>query len=83
MPFLSDVVGTAAISPLVLSQRHVSRHGISEGQHVTIVDKERKRPGDAGSHHGVAGALGKGGVGRGVDEGARYRGQDVDRGTFV
>jgi hypothetical protein len=42
-PLSSDVAGTAAFLPLVLSQRHVSRHGISEGRHVTIVE-EGKRP---------------------------------------
>jgi hypothetical protein len=29
--------------PLILSQRHISRHGIPEGRHVTIVEKERGR----------------------------------------
>jgi hypothetical protein len=43
-PLSSDVVGTAAFSPLVLSQRRVSRHGISEGRHVTIFEKEGARP---------------------------------------
>jgi hypothetical protein len=43
-PLSSDVAGTTAFSPLVLSQRHVSRHGISEGRHVTIVEEEGERP---------------------------------------
>ena len=56
-PLSSDVADTAAFSPLVLSQRHVSRRGISEGRHVRIVEEEGERPADAGSRHGVASAL--------------------------
>ncbi|KAF7502721.1 hypothetical protein GJ744_005229 [Endocarpon pusillum] len=41
-PLSSDVAGTAAFSPLVPSQRRVSRHGISEGRHVTIIDEEER-----------------------------------------
>ncbi|ERF69035.1 hypothetical protein EPUS_08385 [Endocarpon pusillum Z07020] len=40
----SDVAGTAAFSLLVQSQRHVSRHRISEGRHVTIIEEEGARP---------------------------------------
>jgi hypothetical protein len=43
-PLSSDVADTAAFSPLVQSQRHVSRHGISEGRHVTIVEEEGASP---------------------------------------
>jgi hypothetical protein len=43
-PLSSDVAGTATFSPLVQSQRHVSRHGTSEGRHVTIVEEEGARP---------------------------------------
>jgi hypothetical protein len=32
---------------LVLSQRHVSRHGISEGRHVKIVEEEREKAGNS------------------------------------
>ena len=81
-PLSSDVAGTAALSPLVQSQRRVSRHGISEGRHVTIVE-EGERPSDAGSRYGDAGASGKGGVGRGVDEEVRFQGQDADGGAMA
>lgn len=43
-PLSSNVAGTAAFSPLVLSQRHVSRHGMSEGRHVTIVERRGGSP---------------------------------------
>jgi hypothetical protein len=43
-PPLSDVASTAAFPPLVLPQCHVSLHGISEGRHVTIVEREGERP---------------------------------------
>jgi hypothetical protein len=44
-PPSSDVAGTAAFSPLVLSQLRVSRHEISEGRHVTIINEEEgERP---------------------------------------
>jgi hypothetical protein len=43
-PLSSDLAGTAAYSSLVLSQRHVSQHGISEGRHATIVEEEGERP---------------------------------------
>jgi hypothetical protein len=66
-PLSSDVADPAAFLSLVQSQRHVSRRGISEGRHVTIVEEEGERPVDVGSRHDVAGALGKGGVGRGAD----------------
>lgn len=41
-PLSSDVASIAPFSPLVLSQRRVSRHGISEGRHVTIAEEERQ-----------------------------------------
>jgi hypothetical protein len=78
---LSDVAGTAAFSPLVLSQRHVSRRGISKDRHVRIVKEDGVRPADPGFRYGVAGASGKGGVSRGVDEEVRYRGPDADGGA--
>jgi hypothetical protein len=81
MPLSSDVVDTAAFSPLVLSQRHVSRRAISEDRHVRIVKEEGGRPADTGSRYGVAGASGKGGVGRWVDKEVIYRGQDADGGA--
>jgi hypothetical protein len=77
------VAGTAAFSPLVQSQRYVSRHGISEGRHVTIVEEEGERSADAGSRYGDAGASGKGGVGRGVDEEVRFQGQGADGGPIA
>jgi hypothetical protein len=43
-PPSSDVASTAAFSPLVLPQRHVSRYGISEGRRVMIVEEEGERP---------------------------------------
>jgi hypothetical protein len=43
-PLSSNMAGTAAFSPLVLSQRHVNRHGISGSRHVTIVKEEGERP---------------------------------------
>ncbi|KAF7502844.1 hypothetical protein GJ744_004999 [Endocarpon pusillum] len=80
-PLSSDVAGTTAFSLLVLSQRHVSRQGISDGRHVTIVKEERKRPVEAGSRYGVAGASDKGDVSREVDEEVRFQGQDATRGA--
>jgi hypothetical protein len=79
-PLSSDVADTAVFSPLVLSQRYISRRGISEGRHVTIVE-EGERPANAGSRYGVASAIGKGGVGRGADEAVRCQGQDADGGA--
>jgi hypothetical protein len=46
-----------------------------------IVEKEGGRPADTGSRYGIAGASGKGGVSRGVDEEVRYRGRDADGGA--
>jgi hypothetical protein len=43
-PLSRDVADTAAFSPLVQSQRHISGHGISEGRQVTIVKEEGERP---------------------------------------
>jgi hypothetical protein len=45
-PLSSDIVNTAVFPSLIQSQRHVSRHGIFEGRHVTIIEEgERgKRP---------------------------------------
>ncbi|KAF7510189.1 hypothetical protein GJ744_007088 [Endocarpon pusillum] len=79
-PLSSDVADTAAFSPLVLSQRHAGRCGISEGRHVTIVEEEGEEAGDAGFHPGVAGASGKGCVGQVVDDAVRRRGGDADGG---
>jgi hypothetical protein len=76
---LSDVAGTAVFSSLIPSQRRVSRHGISEGQHVTIAEEAS----GVGSYYGDAGASGKGGVGRGVDEEVRFQGKDADRGPIA
>jgi hypothetical protein len=53
-PLSSGVASTTVFSPLVQSQRHVSRHRISEGRHVTNVEVER--PADAGCRYSVAGA---------------------------
>jgi hypothetical protein len=38
------MAGTAAFSPLVLSQRHANRRGIFEGRHITLVKEEGARP---------------------------------------
>jgi hypothetical protein len=46
-PLSSDVATTAAFPLLVLSQHHVSRHGISEGRHVTIVEEEGEGEGES------------------------------------
>jgi hypothetical protein len=73
------VAGTPAFSLLVTSQRRVSRHGISEGQRVTIAEEA----GGAGSYYSDAGASGKGGVGRGVDEEVRFQGKDADGGPIA
>jgi hypothetical protein len=43
-PPSSDVASTAAFSPLVLPQHHVSRHGISEGRQLTSFEEEGERP---------------------------------------
>jgi hypothetical protein len=81
-PLESDVAGSAAFSPLVLSQRRVSRHGDLRGS--TRHDRRGGgEAGEAGSHHGDAGASGTEGVGRGVDEELRFQGQDADGGPIA
>jgi hypothetical protein len=76
-PLESDVAGSAAFSPLVLSQRRVSQHGDLRGS--TRHDR-RGGGGEAGSRHGDAGASCTEGVGQGVDEELRFQGQDADGG---
>jgi hypothetical protein len=77
------VADTATFSSLVLSQRHISRTRVLRGS--TRHDRREGggEAGDTGSRYGVAGASGKGGVGRGVDEEVRYRGQDASGGAMA
>jgi hypothetical protein len=82
-PLSSDVAGTAAFSSSVLSQRHVSRHGIPEGRYVTIVEEERGRPATRDPARMLPVPQAREALVEGVDEEVRYRGQDASGGGIA
>jgi hypothetical protein len=72
-PRSSTMTGNAAFLSLALSQRHVSRCGVSEGRQVKIIKTEGGAGGTV-SNRVFADAPGKGYVGRRADEEVRNEG---------
>lgn len=76
-PPTSDVASAAAFLPLVLSQRNVSRHGISEVD-TSRSSRRGREAGNVESYHRVADVSGKGCVGQAIDDVVRHGGQGAN-----